>query len=170
VIHPVQTIDRYGLDMASNVKSYPGDQAGPISLRMLADQYRRAAAILRDSGQRSHPMSWAPFRLSAVQAIELYLTAFLLHRGYSAIEIRRMGHDLGLRANAAATAGLQLRKRTHEHLVSLSASREYLITRYCPDGLETASQINRLAATLAEVTHKTSAVGTSSPSQSSIDR
>jgi len=156
--------------MPNDVKSYPGENAGPISLRLLADQYRRAAAVLRDSGQRGHPMSWAPFRLTAVQAIELYLTAFLLHRGCSAIEVRRMGHHLGLRAEAAAAAGLQLRKRTNEHLASLSDSREYLITRYCPDGLESASQINRLTATLAEVTHKTAVVGASFPSQSSIDR
>lgn len=81
-----------------------------------------------------------------------------------------MGHHLGLRAEAAAIAGLQLRKRTHDHLISLSASREYLVTRYCPDGLETASQINRLAATLAEVTHKTAVAGASFPSQSVIDR
>ena len=156
--------------MASDVKSYPGDQTGPISLRLLADQYRRAAMLLRDSGQRDHPMSWAPFRLTAVQAIELYLTAFLLHRGSETIEIRRMGHHLGLRAEAAAAAGLQLRKRTHEHLVSLSASREYLITRYCPEGLESASQINRLTATLSEVTHKTAVVAAAFPSQSSVDR
>lgn len=115
-------------------------------------------------------MSWAPFRLTAVQAIELYLTAFLLHRGCSAIEVRRMGHHLGLRAEAAAAVGLQLRKRTHEHLVSLSASREYLITRYCPEGLESASQINRLTATLAEVTNKTAVTGAEFPSQSDIDR
>lgn len=115
-------------------------------------------------------MSWAPFRLTAVQAIELYLTAFLLHRGYSTIEVRRMGHHLGLRAEAAAAVGLQLRKRTHEHLVSLSASREYLITRYCPEGLDSASQINRLTATLTEVTHKTGVTGAKFPSQSDIDR
>jgi len=169
-IHPTKTNLRYRRHMATNVKPYPGEQAGPISLRLLADQYRRAAVLLRDNGQRGHPMSWAPFRLTAVQAIELYLTAFLLHRGSSAVEVRRMGHHLGLRAEAAAIAGLQLRKRTHDHLISLSASREYLVTRYCPDGLETASQINRLAATLAEVTHKTAVAGASFPSQSVIDR
>lgn len=115
-------------------------------------------------------MSWAPFRLTAVQAIELYLTALLLHRGCSAAEVRRMGHNLGLRADAAAAAGLRLRKRTHEHLDSLSASREYLITRYCPEGLESASQINRLTATLDEVTHKTAVVGASFSSQWNIER
>lgn len=155
--------------MASNGKSYPGDQAGPILLRLLADQYRRAAVVLRDCGQRGHPISWAPFRLTAVQAIELYLTAFLLHRGWSAVEVRQMGHHLGSRADAAAAAGLKLRKRTYEHLVSLSASREYLVTRYCPDGLESTSQINRLTATLAEVTHKTGVASASLPSQSEID-
>lgn len=125
-----------------------------MSIRMLADQYRRAAELLQGSGRRGYPMSWAPFRLNAVQAIELYLTAFLLRCGHDAVDVRRMGHDLGQRAAAAMTHGLTLRKRTYEHLVQLSASREYLITRYCPDGLETASQINRLAATLAEVTAK----------------
>jgi hypothetical protein len=151
--------------MASNGKSYPGEQAGPISIRMLADEYRRAATLLRDNGYRGHSMSWAPFRLVAVQAIELYLTAFLLHRGCSTVEIRRMGHDLGARCDVALAAGLTLRKRTCEHLVSLSSSREYLVSRYSPSDLDNASQINRLTATLAEVTHKTAVASAAIPSK-----
>lgn len=158
--HPVFTrckpLADMGAVMATTSKSNTVDQEGPISIRLLADHYRRAAVLLRESGQRGNPMSWAPFRLVAVHAIELYLTAFLLHRGMGAEEVRQqMGHHLGKRADAARAAGLILRQRTYEHLVSLSSSKEYRVSRYQPSGLDTASELNRLTATLDEVTHKT---------------
>ena len=151
--------------MTTTNKSDTVEQEGPISIRLLADHYRRAASLLRESGQRGSPMSWAPFRLVAVHAIELYLTAFLLHRGMSADEVRQqMGHHLGKRADAARAAGLILRQRTYEHLVSLSSSKEYRVSRYEPSGLYTASELNRLTATLDEVTHKTALASAAFPS------
>lgn len=52
----------------------------------------------------------------------------------------------------------------------LSVSREYLVTRYGPNGLEAEPQINRMTATPAEVTHQAAVVSASIPNQSAIDR
>jgi hypothetical protein len=50
-----------------------------------------------------------------------------------------------------------LRELTLKHLGELSESREYLVTRYGPELASTASQINRLTATLGEVAKKVGA-------------
>lgn len=134
---------------------YPGEFASPDMLRALAAEYRDAAHLLRERGRRGRPLTWAPFRLAAIQAIELYLTAFLLDRGLSPAQVRAMQHDLGSRSKAAAASGLSLRLRTAEHLVQLSRQREYLVSRYAPDLVTSSSQINRLSATLDEVAKKT---------------
>lgn len=55
-------------------------------------------------------------------------------------------------------SGLKLRRRTVAHLHDLSASREYLIIRYGPELNDTASQLNRLSATLNEIAEKVSAI------------
>ncbi len=56
-----------------------------------------------------------------------------------------------------------LRKLTAAHLQTLSANREYLITRYGPELAASASQINRLTATLDEVAKKVTVSLTSAP-------
>ena len=101
--------------------------------------------------------SRAPFRMVAIHAIELYLNALLLHSGHDAAQIRGLQHNLAARADLAVELGLALRKRTHEHLHTMSQSREFLITRYVPSGTS-LSEINRLQATLAEVAQKVSAI------------
>lgn len=65
----------------------------------------------------------------AIHAIELYLNAFLLHSGHDAAQIREFRHNLAARADLAVELGLALRKRTREHLHTMSQSREFLITR-----------------------------------------
>lgn len=65
-----------------------------------------------------------------------------------------MQHDLSKRTEHALEAGLRLRAKTAKHLQSLSQNREYLVTRYGPELAATASQINRLTATLEEVAVK----------------
>jgi hypothetical protein len=65
-----------------------------------------------------------------------------------------MQHDLAERAEQAKRSGLQLRKRTVAHLSAMMGNREYLVTRYGPEMTSTASQINRLTATLEEVADK----------------
>jgi hypothetical protein len=99
-------------------------------------------------------LSRAPCRLAAIQAIELYLNALLLHIGHEASAIRGMQHDLAKRTDHATAAGLKLRKRTAQHLAAMVGSREYLVTRYGPEMTGTVSQINRLIASLEEVATK----------------
>jgi hypothetical protein len=65
-----------------------------------------------------------------------------------------MQPDLASRAELAIAGGLQLRKRTTAHLNAMTGNREYLVTRYGPEMTTTASQINRLTATLEEVAIK----------------
>ena len=137
--------------------SYPGADAKPEQILQLAEQYRVAAEALRPLGRRSKPLSWAPYRFVAIHAIELHLNALLVAKGLTPASIRGMQHDLATRTDAAIIAGLGLRKRTALHLRSLSERREYLITRYDP-ALSAASEINRLAATLEEVSSKSTII------------
>jgi hypothetical protein len=133
---------------------YPGELASPLQIHELAEEYRNAATLLLQLGRSGKPLSRAPFRLSAIHAIELYLTALLLHHGHSPNQIRKMHHDLAARTERTLEAGLRLRTKTANHLRSLSQNREYLVTRYDPEPAATPSQINRLTATLEEVAEK----------------
>ncbi|MER9450165.1 hypothetical protein [Mesorhizobium sp. M0254] len=133
---------------------YPGELASPQQIHDLAEEYRKGATLLLQLGRSGKPLTRAPFRLSAIHAIELYLTALLLHRGHDPNQIRKMQHDLAARAKHTGEAGLRLRAKTANHLQSLSQNREYLVTRYGPELAATASQINRLTATLEEVAAK----------------
>lgn len=142
---------------AQGQKLYPGEAAGPCEVLALADEYRRAAEALLPIGSRRSPLSRAPYRLVAIHAIELYLNAYLLAAGHSPAEVRRLHHDFGSRTRHAAGSKLVLRKRTEMHLHRLSERREYLTTRYDCAPAET-SELNRLAASLAEVAEKVSAL------------
>lgn len=134
-------------------KFYPGEAATPRQILLLANEYRRAADALREMGRRGKPLSRAPYRMVAIQAIELYLNALLLAAGHEAGSLRGMRHDLATRAELTLETKLRLRQRTLTHLRRLSETREYLITRYDP-APAAASQVNRLAATLTEVAEK----------------
>jgi len=95
-------------------------------------------------------------RLLAIQAIELYLNALLLEHDHTAAQVRGLQHNLEERAKLAAACGLVLRAKTKEHLRAMGRKREYLVMRYGPEMASTASQINRLLATLDEVGAKVS--------------
>ena len=139
-------------------KIYPGDEATPQQVLQLADEYRRAAVALQTIGRRRKPLSRAPYRLAAIHAIELYLNALLMAcGGYSSAKLRSLHHDLAQRRVLAARVGLQLRKRTADHLEALSKAREYLVMRYGPEMSAKVSQLNRLEATLDEIAEKVSA-------------
>lgn len=73
--------------------------ASPPQVHELAEDYRKAATLLLRLGRPGKPLTRAPFRLSAIHAIELYLTALLLHRGHSPNQIRKMQHDLSARVS-----------------------------------------------------------------------
>ena len=134
-------------------KFYPGETATAEQITVLANEYRRAADLLLKSGRSGAPLSRAPFRMAAIHPIELYLNAFLLAAKHTPGEVRRLQHDLAVRTELALSMKLPLRKRTVRHLQTLSQTREFLITRYDP-AASAASELNRLAATLAEVAEK----------------
>lgn len=136
--------------------SYPGERASPEKLNRLADFYRDAARRAAGSIQNGDPMSAAPLRLLAIQSIELNLSAFLLLHGASALDIRKMGHNLAARQERAAESGLKLRHRTAAHVSAIARDREYLIARYEPDCISNVSQLNRMLATMEEVATKVS--------------
>lgn len=141
--------------MASEAQQpYPGETAAPERILLLADEYRRAAHLLRQSGRPSEPLSQAPFRLVTIHAIELYLNALLLHRGHPPSQVRGLQHDLAQRAELAVAGGLKLRSRTAAHLAAIARNREYLVIRYGPELNGTSSRINRLTATLDELAKK----------------
>ena len=98
----------------------------------LAEAYRVATQLLEAQGRSGDPLSRAPYRLTAIQAIELYLNALLLQQGHHAKRIRGMQHDLAARTQLALDRGLRLRDRTAKHLASMASHREYLIARYSP--------------------------------------
>jgi hypothetical protein len=135
-------------------KIYPGAVATPAQIQALADEYRRASQTLIELGRPRAPLTRAPFRLTAIHAIELYLNAFLLRHGHTPSRIRGLQHDLRARVELAFAGGLTLRSKTADHLRKMSAEREYLAARYGPELAATMSQINRLKATLDELADK----------------
>lgn len=137
---------------------YPGGQANAAELLKLADQYRAASQTIQKLGRSGDAVSYAPYRLNAIHATELYLNALLRHSGIEPAQIRGLQHNLAARAELAAQLGLKLRLRTEAHLRTLADTREYLISRYAPEAATTLSQVNRLAATLEEVASKVSAI------------
>ena len=141
-----------------NTILYPGDAASVHEIQALADEYRKAASILRPSGTRGKPISHAPMRLVAIQAIELYLNALLLSGGHSPADVRGTQHDLARKKELATQCGLVLRAKTAAHLCDLMERREYLVSRYGPELASSVSQINRLLATLDEVGDKISKI------------
>ncbi|MER9527154.1 hypothetical protein NKI96_26850 [Mesorhizobium sp. M0292] len=149
--------------MTLEERKYPGELASAQQVHTLAEEYRRAACHLLQLGRPGKPLSRAPFRMAAIHAIELYLTALLLHFGLNPNQIRRMQHDLSARTEHALESGLRLRAKTAKHLQSLSQNREYLVTRYGPELAATASQLNRLTATLEEVATKVTVLITLPP-------
>jgi HEPN domain-containing protein len=146
-----------------NKGRYPGELAKPQDLVRLADEYRNAARAVASLGRPREPMSRAPYRLSAIHAVELYLNALLIHAGHEPASVRNLQHDLAARTDLALGCGLTLRLRTVAHLRSLTGNREYVVSRYQPGGADSLSQLNRLAATLEEVAAKVTVVVTSRP-------
>ena len=128
--------------IVETAETYPGNSASPQQILCLAEEYRKAAQLLLKQGRRGDPLSRAPCRLSAIHAIELYLNAMLLHLGQKPKQARGMQHNLAVRAKIAIDKGLRLRKRTEKHLISMTVSREYLVTRYGPgdDGNDLTNQ------------------------------
>ncbi|WP_245478528.1 hypothetical protein [Mesorhizobium sp. M4B.F.Ca.ET.049.02.1.2] len=77
--------------MAIEDGKYPGELASPQQIHELAEEYRKAAHQLLPLGRAGKPLTRAPFRLSAIHAIELYLTALLLHRTHTGTAAESVG-------------------------------------------------------------------------------
>ncbi|MCR5875535.1 hypothetical protein LRS10_15905 [Phenylobacterium sp. J426] len=142
----------------SDAQQYPGELTTSAELLRLAVEYRAAAQATRKLGRPGERLSLAPYRLIAIHAIELYLSALLLHIGHRHARVRGLQHDLAARADLAAQGGLKLRLKTDAHLRTLADTREYLISRYAPEAATMLSQVNRLAASLDEVARKVEAI------------
>lgn len=141
---------------------HPGNDASAGDILELANSYRDAASLLMEQARRRtrrSPAHWAPARLCALHAIELYLNAFLRSSGLHAREVRKIlgCHDLSkLRADpdAGLLDALNLRGKTVMHLERIAITREYLCVRYAPDKLDGLAELNRLQATLKELSDK----------------
>lgn len=134
-------------------KPYPGEAANAQQLLDLAEEFRRAAEVLRGNHRKRAVVSSAPFRLSAIHALELYLSAVLRASGLDPVDLRRLGHGLAQRVVMAESVGLQLKVRTRAQLMELETKREYLTSRYDPIGLD-RTQLNRIESALNQVASK----------------
>lgn len=137
---------------------YPGEAASAEQLLQLANEYRAAAHSLLGQGKPRKPLSRAPCRLTAIHAIELYFNALLLHKGMEPTQVRALKHSLSQRVELAVPNGLHLKKKTSAHLIDMTGQREYLVTRYGAEMPASMSEINRLMATLDEVSRKINSI------------
>lgn len=135
---------------------YPGHGATVPELLSLADEYRAAAELLHSDPRFRRPNSSAPFRLLAIHAIELYLNAFLLERGHAQKGIRGLQHNLAKRADLAGAAGLVLTRKSANDLQRMVDDRAYLSVRYEWQKNSGLPPVNRLEATMKEVSDKVS--------------
>jgi hypothetical protein len=136
---------------AVNTGYFPGDSMDSLKTLALAAEYEQASIALRKLARRGEFQSFAPFRLAALHALELYFVSFLRMHGVANTEIRSTGHQFCAKMELAARYGFSVRKRTCDHLAQLTGNREYLVTRYDTTMLPLLTQVNRLEATLKEV-------------------
>ena len=132
-------------------ETYPGSQASKWQILELANEYYGAAHLLFKNAEKEAPLSYAPARFCCIHAIELYLNVFLRHEGVSPEAIRKRMHNL---ADPTFVEKLMLRKKTADHLATMTEKREYLISRYAPERANDHSELSRMSATLVEVMTK----------------
>lgn len=133
---------------------YPGSEATVGQFIGLADEYFTAAYSLLPQVNRVSLASSAPARLCAIHAVEMYLNAFLVFHGVNHKQVRGLQHDLAQRTDMATQKGLCLRTKTRAHLLKIHDQREYLIVRYGPEKVGGLSELNRMFATLKEISTK----------------
>jgi hypothetical protein len=138
--------------------AYPEDGTTAEDLLKLACAYHKAAELLLSLKKNGKPETIAPFRRAAIHAIELYFNALLLRHGSTAAQVRDMRHDLVKRLAAAEGRGLALKPKTARHIEAMVEVREYSATRYSSKTNARASPINRLEATLKEVSAQVAAM------------
>ncbi|WP_202526262.1 hypothetical protein [Sneathiella litorea] len=99
-------------------------------------------------------MSSVPARLCVILAVEMYLNAFLVLHEINNKQLRGLQHDLAQRTTMVSEKGLRLRARTEAHLQKIHDQREYLNVRYGSEQVGELSELNRMFATLKEVSTK----------------
>lgn len=134
--------------------AYPGSEATIEQFVGLADEYLAAAHSLLSQVSRKSSLSSAPARLCAIHAVEMYLNAFLIFHGSDHKQVRGFQHDLAQRVVMATEKGLRLRVKTQAHLLKIHDQREYLVVRYGPEQAGGLSELNRMFATLNEISTK----------------
>lgn len=139
-------------DAAVAARPYPGSEATVGQLLSLADQFYVAAMTL--TANPANYAALAPTRFCAIHAIEIYLNAFLRFRDVPIKQLRGLQHDLAERMGMAISAGLFLRAKTREHILRMNDRREYLVVRYGPEQSNDLSEMNRVLATLKDVSSK----------------
>lgn len=132
--------------------AYPGAGSTVSQTLMLADEYYSAAMLLIRQEDPHGVTRFAPARLCVIQAIELYLNAFLLFEDVEPAEIRGFQHALVKRAEATRARGLVLKAKTYDRLAELEASREYLLVRYGPERSEELMALPQMFSVLDNVT------------------
>ncbi|MFQ6547955.1 hypothetical protein AADZ90_008345 [Aestuariibius sp. 2305UL40-4] len=135
-------------------EAYPGSSASIADVLGLAEAYFIAAKTLFRETKKGGLIAYAPAYLCALHSTELFLNAFLRHRGESAAAIRGRLHSL---ENKEFVSVLKLRKKTAQHLLEATNRREYLIVRYAPELTSNLAELTRLQATLDEVMRKVTA-------------
>ena len=138
-------------DIYQTSDPYPGSVTSAEEILDLASAYCEAAKTLFDAAHKGSAVSYAPARLCAIHATELFLNAFLRQQGVCPSQIRGRLHNLEV---CEFQQVLQLRKKTARHLKDMTDRREYLISRYAPDLMSQLTEINRLTATLTEIQMK----------------
>lgn len=143
--------------------AYPGSEATVEQFMGLADKYFAVAHSLLSQVSRKSSLSSAPARLCAFHAVEIYLNAFLMFHGSDHKQVRGLQHDLAQRAVMASEKGLRLRVKTLAHLRQIHDQRAYLVARYGPEQAGGLSKLNRMSATLNEVSTKVRAAFLTQP-------
>jgi len=132
---------------------YPGTETEPRAVLLLANQYACAARLLFTEKSLKQALR-LPAMFCAIHAIELYLNAAIIASGETPETLRRMHHNFSQKSSHHGVVALRLRKKTQDHLASLSDKKDYLIVRYAPDQKHSLSELNRLKATLDGVAKK----------------
>lgn len=133
---------------------YPGSEASVEDLIGLADSYYSAGCSAWTQADPKDPLSFAPVFLCTIQAVEIYLSAFLIFHGVDRRHVRGLQHDLARRTTMAHERGLCLRAKTQAHLQRITDERDYLVVRYGPEQISGLPQPNRMFATMKEVSTK----------------
>jgi hypothetical protein len=138
--------------------NYPGNDVSAAQFSKLALHYADAAHSFSKLPEKQKGLALAPYRLLAIHAIELALNALLLHNNVPPEKVRGLQHNLQERITLTEKFGLTLRAKTVLHIKNLTDSREYLVHRYDPQTSLKVSQLNRLIATMQEVSCKVQAL------------